>query len=460
MSIPKLTPNIAQSICDWGQNSMPMLFKVGALTQSVRLIRLLSAEARAYVTETCRVQELILTGHGWAIDSATAARLLDMARTVKEQAGADKPKAESDQEEYSAPKDLLEDEPKAREPLQIPPEGVLWTLCTGTLPSTEEVEECARATPERRNAQLQLIEAPERWLPRVTQAHIDAIRSLGAAYPNFRAVIDYYCRDLQLQKRVGAALRLPPVLLLGPPGLGKTLFAKALAKVLVLHLRLQSMAEVTAGWVLTGSAKKWNESTPGIIARHVAACPMGQAPMVVFDELDKAAAHHYYPADVALLSLLERHTAQAFRDENLDLVLDISPVSWLLTANRTAGVRPEILSRLKIFEIAAPTPEQMPAIVRSVDAALREESPILKEAFEPLDQALVSSLRSRAPRDLRRLLQDAYALVAEREWMEEDCLRLTVADLEAVGGIKPAPESPAWRHISIMVEPPGPWRLH
>lgn len=459
MSIPKLTLSIAQAICDWDRVSMPILTRVGPLTQSVRLIRGLSGEALDYVTRSCRIQDLILTGHGWAVDSATAERLLGLAKTVKEQANPEKPEIESDEEEYSVPKDLLEDKPKAKEPLQIPPEGVLWTLCAEALPSAEEVEENSRATPERRSAWLQLIEAPQRWLPRVTQAHIDAVRSLGTAYPNFRAVIDYYCRDLQLQKRVGAALRLPTVLLLGPPGLGKTLFAKALAKVLSLHLRLQSMAEVTAGWVLTGSDKKWNESTPGVIARHVAACPMGRAPMVVLDELDKTSTHLNYPADVALLGLLERHTAQAFRDENLDVSLDVSPVSWLLTANRTGGVRPEILSRLKIFEIAAPTPEQMPAIVRSVDAALREEFAFLAETFEPLDESVVSSLRSRAPRDLRRLLQDAYALVAERE-IEDSGLRLTVADLEAVQGIKPAPVSPAWRHISIMVDPDGPLRLH
>lgn len=456
----QLTVEVARAICTWAASHYEKRYSVGKRVYEVRFMSSLDGDARDFLITCCGGEHLIPTSMGLAIESAAVATPVALALDFLKRAGLPIVPAEEPDVEI---KDLIKDEPEApvvRKVLEVPPEGVRWPLCTEPLPTAEEIEEDCRSTPERRSALRQLVEAPERWLPRASQAQIDTIRSLDESYPNFRSVIDYYCRDLQLQKRSGGSLRLPPVLLLGPPGLGKTQFAKALARALDLHLRLQSMAEITAGWILTGSSRKWNDASPGVIARHVTACPMGQAPMIVFDELDKAHPHQNYPSDTALLGLLESHTAQAFRDENLDLVLDVSPMSCLLTANRTTGVRPEILSRLKVIEIATPTSAQMPAIVRSVDAALRQESPALAKVFEPLDQAIVSSLGARPPRDLRRLLRDAYALVVEREDRDEQSLRLTLADLEAVAGHRSAPSVPAWRHIPIMVDPPGPRRLH
>ena len=450
----RLTKEIAKAVCTWGDRCYPRTIDFGEAKRLIRFLRLPMPEARDFVLQFCRHDELMLTREGWAIDDGAAERSLTLALDFLDQASAAAPEPEK-----PISKSLIEEQPKTGSILEIPPEGVRWTLCADALPTTEEIEEDSRSTPERRIVLQHLVEAPARWLPRVSRAAIDAVRALQVAYPNFQAVIDYYCRDLHLQMRGGSALRLTPVLLLGPPGLGKTQFAKALARALDLHLRLQSMAEVTAGWVLTGSARKWNEATPGVIARHVAACPMGRAPMILFDELDKAHGH-YYACDKAVLGLLEGHTAQGFRDENLDLTLDVSPVSYLLTANRTAGVRPEILSRLKVFEIAAPTVEQMPAIVRSIDAALREESPALAEAFEPLDASIIASFGRRAPRDLRRVLRDAYALVAERQAGMDEGLRLTLADLDAVEGRKPMSLPKAKPCIPILVDPQGPWRLH
>lgn len=460
MNTPKLTAEIAKAIRAWGEACHPHYAKVGNADYGIRLLRLPMREARDFIVHGCRHRDLILTSLGWAIDVDAARRCLAAVEAFLEQLESEKPPDQAAPEEAFVGLDhLLQEQPKATAGPEIPPEGIGWTLC-GAVPFTaEEIEADSRSTPERRAVLQRLVEAPERWLPRASQAAIDAVRALQTAYPNFQTAIDYYCRDLHLQLRGAGALRLPPVLLLGPPGLGKTQFAKALAKTLDLHLRVQSMAEVTAGWVLTGSNRKWSDATPGVVARHIVACPPGRAPMIVFDELDKSNGH-YYACDTALLGLLEAHTAQAFRDENLDLTLDVSPTSFLLTANRTSGIRPEILSRLKVIEIPAPTAQQMPAIVRSVDAALREESPALAEAFDPLDPTVVSSFGSRAPRDLRRLLRDAYALVAERQAGTDEGLRLTTADLDAVEGRTPQSLAKPRPCIPILVDPPGPSRLH
>jgi hypothetical protein len=157
-----------------------------------------------------------------------------------------------------------------------------------------------------------------------------------------------------------------------------------------------------------------------------------------------------------LLGVLETSTARVFRDENLDMELDVSPVSYLLTANRLHPVRPEILSRLKVIEIQPPTAEQMPAIVKSVDAAIRADNPHLAVAFDPLDDAAIGMFAALPPRDLRRLLLESYARAVEREPGRTQGLQLEPRDIAAAQGRSLASAAPVEKPpyvIPILVDP-------
>ena len=80
----------------------------------------------------------------------------------------------------------------------------------------------------------------------------EAFARLARLFPNFQEAVDLI-RDLAgLARFSGSPLRLPPLLLVGPPGVGKTSFALELAKTLGIPSRAVNLAQATSGFILTG----------------------------------------------------------------------------------------------------------------------------------------------------------------------------------------------------------------
>src|SRR3546814_14041759 len=88
------------------------------------------------------------------------------------------------------------------------------------------------------------------------------LQRLRELMPNFAMVIDAIEPMLQLQRSGDRALRMAPVLLLGPPGVGQSYFAEQLARVLLLHYVADSLETKTAGSHLSGSGQSWNRGVP------------------------------------------------------------------------------------------------------------------------------------------------------------------------------------------------------
>jgi ATP-dependent Lon protease len=85
--------------------------------------------------------------------------------------------------------------------------------------------------------------------------------------PNFHEALDDLKRQIALVEDSRDALEITPMLLLGPPGVGKTHFAREVAQLLGTGMGFISMSALTAGWVLSGASSQWKGRAPARSSR-------------------------------------------------------------------------------------------------------------------------------------------------------------------------------------------------
>lgn len=231
-----------------------------------------------------------------------------------------------------------------------------------------------------------------------------ALDELYSSCPNFASVIDDIKKQLALAISGNQPVAFTPILLLGEPGLGKTHFAKCLAKALGVGFELVSMSSLTAGWILSGTSSQWNNARPGKVAEALIQRDFAN-PLFVLDEIDKAGGDARYDPLGALYTLLEPETAQRFTDEFIDLPIDASHIQWVATANDARSIPEPILSRMNVYTIERPNAEGAKAIAACIyrDLLARHHW-----KFEPKPRSeVLDLLGSIAPREMRKVLVDA-----------------------------------------------------
>lgn len=253
---------------------------------------------------------------------------------------------------------------------------------------------------------------PERFV--TTPSSIEALDPLFEECPNFDEVLDDLARYLRLAHAGDKGFNVMPILLLGGPGVGKTHFAKRLAKVMQTECELISMNALSAGFVITGSSASWRGAKCGKVAERLVRGQYAN-PVVVLDEVEKATGSSQSDPLAALYQLLEPETSCAFRDEFIDVEIDASQIFWVLTANSTEGIPAPLLNRMAVYDVPAPTREQAAGIAQRMYGALLRELN-LNGFEETLAEAVLDKLAPVSPRDLRKTLLDClgYAVVAKR----------------------------------------------
>jgi len=260
------------------------------------------------------------------------------------------------------------------------------------LPAKEH--EHLRATYER-----MLEKGSERF--QVKPSGLPAMEHLYDEMPNFGDVLDDVKRQLALCQDSRDALEITPMLLLGPPGIGKTHFAREISQLLGTGMGFISMSSLTAGWVLSGASSQWKGARPGKVFETLVDGAYAN-PVMVVDEIDKARGEHAYDPLGALYSLLEHDTARCFTDEFTEVAIDASQVIWVATANDERGIPDPILNRMNVFEVRSPDRDAARTIALRLYKGLRGEHDWGQRFDEAPTEAVLERMATLAPREMRR----------------------------------------------------------
>lgn len=170
-------------------------------------------------------------------------------------------------------------------------------------------------------------------------------------------------RHMRAGVKEGQGPLLPPTLLYGPPGNGKTTYGRMIAERTGAPLIEIDVGSGSAAFQVAGSERGWSNSEPGLVIRGL----MTEAaanPVVVVNETCKAGGGMVSTKGTrtsimdALLPLLDRNSAKRYRCPSLRVLFDTSAVTWVLTANDVNALPDTLLSRVFRVETRRPSPDQ------------------------------------------------------------------------------------------------------
>lgn len=342
--------------------------------------------------------------------------------------------------------------------------------------SPQSVDSDAR----KRNEPLgYLLKARGPWRRIGSPASVEAILALQEDHPHFGEVIQFVANHVALQKmcfaagvaetgqapvkrkkaragkgagkgssssleaadQVKAPVRLPPLLLYGPPGVGKTHFCESLAKVLGVPVRRHPMDQAETTGALLGSDAVWGNSRYGLVFDLLGLGEYAN-PLVILDELDKAqtigkTSGGFSSPTGVLHSLLEPVSAAQVRDISLDLELDASQIAWIATANYPWWVPATLRSRFREFFVMPPDAEQAIQLARSV---VKNALKVAGFGSGEPDRRVVVALAHLSAREIYQTALGASAAAARRGSRQIGMLDLPIelgADEDRVqGGIR------------------------